>query len=60
MFVGKIEPIVYGSKSLGRFYVLEQPDGKQLVVEQYVEPASALRAQQPAFDALLKSARAAG
>ena len=42
MFVGKVEPIVYGSKSLGRFYVLEQPDGKQLVVEQYVEPASAL------------------
>jgi hypothetical protein len=29
------------------------------VVEQYVEPASALNAQQPAFDALLKSARAA-
>ena len=46
MFVGKVEPIVYGSKSLGRFYVLEQPDGKQLVVEQYVEPASALKAQR--------------
>jgi hypothetical protein len=59
MFVGKIEPIVYGSQSLGRFYVLEQPDGKELVVEQYVEPASALKAQQPAFDALLASATAA-
>ena len=60
MFVGKVEPIVYGSKSLGRFYVLEQPDGKQLVVEQYVEPASALKAQQPAFDAILSSAKTAG
>jgi hypothetical protein len=60
MFVGKIEPIVYGSQSLGRFYVLEQPDGKELVVEQYVEPASALEAQKPAFDALLESARADG
>ena len=59
MFVGKVEPIVYGSKSLGRFDVLEQPDGKELVVEQYVEPASALKAQQPAFDALLESATTA-
>lgn len=41
IFVGKIEPIVYGSASFGRFYVLEQPDGKELVVERYVEPASA-------------------
>jgi hypothetical protein len=60
MFVGKVEPIVYGSKSFGRFYVLDQPDGKQLVVEQYVEPASALEAQQPAFDAILKSAKVTG
>lgn len=60
MFVGKVEPIVYGSKSLGRFYVLEQPGGKQLVVEQYIEPASALKAQQPAFDAILESAKVAG
>jgi hypothetical protein len=59
MFVGKIEPLVYGSKSLGRFYVLEQADGRELVVEQYVEPASALKAQQPAFDALLESATVA-
>ena len=59
MFVGKVEPIVYGSKSLGRFFVLEQPDGKELVVEQYIEPASALKAQQPAFDALLESATTA-
>ena len=56
MFVGKVEPIVYGSKSFGRFYVLEQRDGKQLVVEQYVEPASAFKAQSPAFEAVLDSA----
>ena len=56
MFVGKVEPIVYGSKSFGRFYVLQQPDGKQLVVEQAVEPASAFKAQKPAFDAVLESA----
>ena len=60
MFIGKIEPIVYGSKSFGRFYVLEQPDGGQLVVEQYVEPASAFKRQKPAFDATLDSATAAG
>jgi hypothetical protein len=59
MFIGNVEPIVYGSKSLGRFYVLEQPDGRELVVEQYIEPASALKAQQPAFDALLESATVA-
>ena len=39
--------------------MLEQPDGKQLVVEQYIEPASALKPQQPEFDALLESASAA-
>ena len=56
MFVGKVEPIVYGSASFGRFYVLEQPDGKELVVEQYVEPASAFKAQRPVFEAVLASA----
>ena len=59
MYPGGIEPVVYGGTSLGRFYVLEQPDGKQLVVEQYVEPASALKAQKPAFDAILNSAKVA-
>lgn len=56
MFVGKVEPIVYGSASFGRFYVLEQPDGKELVVEQYVEPASAYKAQRAALEAVLASA----
>jgi hypothetical protein len=60
MFTGKIEPIVYGSRSFGRFYVLEQPDGKELVVEQYVEPASAFKDQSPAFEAVLDSAAIAG
>jgi hypothetical protein len=59
MFISKIEPVVYGSKSFGRFYVLQQPDGKQLVVEQAVEPASAFKAQSPAFDAVLESATTA-
>lgn len=40
--------------------MLEQPDGKQLVVEQAVEPASAFKAQKPAFDAILDSATTAG
>jgi hypothetical protein len=56
MFISKVEPVVYGSKSFGRFYVLQQADGKQLVVEQAVEPASAFKAQKPAFDAVLGSA----
>jgi hypothetical protein len=60
MFISKVEPVVYGSKSFGRFYVLDQPDGKQLVVEQAVEPASAFKAQKPAFDAVLESATTAG
>jgi hypothetical protein len=59
MFISKIEPIVYGSRSFGRFYVLRQPDGKQLVVEQAVEPASAFKAEKPAFDAVLESATTA-
>lgn len=56
MFISSIEPIVYGSDSFGRFYVLEQPDGKQLVVEQAVTPPSAFKAEEPAFDAVLESA----
>jgi hypothetical protein len=60
MFISKVEPVVYGSKSFGRFYVLKQPDGKQLVVEQAVEPGSAFKAQKPAFDAVLESATTVG
>jgi hypothetical protein len=57
MFIGSVEPIVYGSKSLARYYVLQQPDGKQLVVEEWAEPASAFKRAQPQLDAVLKSAR---
>lgn len=61
MFVSKVETIVYGSTTFGRFYVLEQPDGKELVVEQAVEPGKkAFEAQKPAFDALVQSATVAG
>ena len=60
LFIGKIEPIVHDSASFGRFYMLAQPDDKELVIEQYVEPASALKAQSPAFEAVLDSATTAG
>jgi hypothetical protein len=57
MFIGSIEPLVYGSKVFGRFYVLQQPDGKQLVVEEFAEPASAFAKARPPLDAVLKSAK---
>ena len=60
MYVGGIEPYVYGSDTYGRFLILEQPDGKELVVEQFVEPASAFRAQREQFEATLASARVTG
>jgi hypothetical protein len=56
MYVGGIEPYVYGSDTYGRFLILEQPDGKELVVEQFVEPASAFRRQVKLLDAALASA----
>jgi hypothetical protein len=46
-------------EALGLKGVSIEPDGKQLVVEQFVEPASALKAQAPAFEALLESATTA-
>jgi hypothetical protein len=58
MFISSTEPIVYGSETFGRFYVLEQPDGKQLVVEQAVAPASAFKVEKAVFDAALESATA--
>jgi hypothetical protein len=45
---------------LSRWYVLRQPDGKQLVVEQFVEPATAFKREQPAFDAFLATTGVAG
>jgi hypothetical protein len=60
MFIGSVEPLVYGSKTFGRFYVLDQPGGKQLVVEEFAEPASAFKKTEPQLDAVLRSARVAG
>ncbi len=57
MFIGSVEPIVYGSKVRGRFYVLQQPDGEQLVVEEFAEPASAFARARPPLDAVLRSAK---
>jgi hypothetical protein len=60
MFIGSVEPLVYGSKTFGRFYVLDEPGGKQLVVEEFAEPASAFKKTEPQLDAVLRSARVAG
>jgi hypothetical protein len=56
MYIGGIEPYVYGSDTYGRFLILEQPDGKELVVEQFVQPASEFRDQVKLFDQALASA----
>ena len=56
MYVGGIEPYVYGSDTYGRFLILEQPDGKELVVEEFVEPASEFEKQVKLFDEALASA----
>ena len=60
MYVGGIEPYVYGSETYGRFLILEQPDGEQLVVEQYAEPRSAFKKVEPIFDEALASAALTG
>lgn len=60
LFVGGIEPVVYGSNTFGRFLVLEQPDGKQLVIEQWAEPAEAAEPQLERFDETLADALLAG
>ena len=60
MFIGSIEPLVYGSKTFGRFYVLDRPGGKQIVVEEFAEPASAFKKTEAQLDAVLRSARVAG
>jgi len=39
LFYAGLDPVVYASTSRGRFIVLRLPDGGELVVEQYVEPA---------------------
>lgn len=56
MYVGGIEPLVYGSQTFGRFLVLEQPDGGELVVEQFVEPRKAFGKVAGILDEVLASA----
>lgn len=60
MFPGGFEPLVYGSQTYGRFYVLEQPGGGQLVVEQFVEPRKQFERQAKLFDEALATASLAG
>jgi hypothetical protein len=60
MYVGAIEPVVYGEKVKGRFLILDQADGKQLVVEEFVEPASAFDAEIARLDAALAKTKLAG
>ena len=60
MFVGGVEPYVMGSTSFSRFLVLEQPDGKELVVEQWVEPGKQFEKVEPLFEETLANASLAG
>ena len=60
MFIGGIEPYVYGSQTKARFYVLEQPDGKELIVESWVEPLKAFDEQMKVFDEALATAKVVG
>lgn len=56
MYVGGVESYVYGSETKGRFLVLDQPDGRQLVVEIAVEPKRAFRKQLKVFEEALATA----
>lgn len=58
LFVGKIEPVVYGDDARVRYLVLEQPDGKELVVEQWADPPRQFDRQVRIFDEILAGARA--
>ena len=60
LYVGGVETYVYGSDIKGRFIVLEQPDGNELVIEQFVEPRKAFRKQVKVFEEALASASPAG
>jgi hypothetical protein len=56
---GGIEPLVYGANIKGRYLILEQPDGGQLVIEEFVEPASAFEGQVPLFEKIIAGAKLA-
>ena len=59
LYMGGIEPYVYGSDVQGRFLVLEQPGGGQLVVEQWVEPRRAFDDQVKIWDQVLAGTKLA-
>lgn len=56
MFNGAIEPIVSGKSGKTRFLVLEQPDGKQLVVELWVDPAGEFDTEVERLEQVVASA----
>jgi hypothetical protein len=60
LMMGGVEPILYAGEILGRFLVLEQPDGKQLVVEEWFEPASAAEVGFKLLDQAVANARFVG
>lgn len=60
MYVGGIEPLVYGSQTSARFLVLEQPDGGELVVEQFAEPRRAFKKVSGILDEAVAGASLAG
>jgi hypothetical protein len=60
MFLGKIEPVVYGRDTKARYVVLEQDEDTQLVVEMWVEPRKAFDDQVKVFEEVVAGATAAG
>lgn len=56
LMIGAIEPSVMGSRVLGRFHVLERPEGGQLLVEYWAQPARAAEAPFAVFDEILAGA----
>jgi hypothetical protein len=56
LYVGGIEPYVYGSQTRGRFLILEEPGGGELVIEIFVEPLKAFEQEVRVFEDILASA----
>lgn len=59
MFIGAIEPVVWGRSSKTRFLVLDQPDGRQLVVELWVDPAKQFAGEAKLLQRVVASASVA-
>jgi hypothetical protein len=56
LFVGGIEPIVFGRESFARYLVLEQPGGGQMVIEEWADPRSAAEAEVARLHAIVEKA----